>query len=60
MKSNSPYTPSPRKPGPPSTGEERLPPPSRFIDEKISDETDTESSSDSALKPAGLNNPFWN
>jgi len=35
-------------------------PPSRFIDEKISDESGTETSSDSALKPAGLNNPFWN
>lgn len=34
--------------------------PSRFIDEKISDESDTESTSDSALKPAGLKNPFWN
>jgi hypothetical protein len=34
--------------------------PSRFIDEKISDESDTESQADSALKPAGLNNPFWN
>jgi hypothetical protein len=35
-------------------------PPSRFIDEKISDESGIESSSDSALKPAGLINPFWN
>lgn len=35
-------------------------PSSRFIDEKISDESDTESQADSALKPAGLNNPFWN
>lgn len=34
--------------------------PSRFIDEKISDESDTEATSDSALKPAGLDNPFWN
>jgi hypothetical protein len=34
--------------------------PSRLTDEKISNETDTESLSDSALKPAGLNNPFWN
>jgi len=34
--------------------------PSRFIDEKISDETDTESQTDSALRPAGLKNPFWN
>ena len=33
--------------------------PSRFIDEKISDESGTESKTDSALAPAGLNNPFW-
>jgi len=31
----------------------------RFVDEKISDESGTETKSDSALKPAGLNNPFW-
>jgi hypothetical protein len=60
MKSNSPYTPSPGKVVPPGTNEERLPPASRLIDEKISDETGTESNADSALKPAGLNNPFWN
>jgi hypothetical protein len=35
-------------------------PTSRFTDEKISDESGTETKSDSALKPAGLNNPFWN
>jgi hypothetical protein len=35
-------------------------PTSRFTDEKISDENDTESKSDSALAPAGLKNPFWN
>jgi len=34
-------------------------PPSRFIDEKISEESCTETQSDSALKPAGLSNPFW-
>lgn len=34
--------------------------PSRFVDEKISDEFDTEATSDRALAPAGLNNPFWN
>ncbi len=33
--------------------------PSRFVDEKISDETGTEAKADSALKPAGLSNPFW-
>lgn len=57
MKSNLPYTPTPGKNIPPA--EERLPP-SRFIDEKISDESGTETEADSALKPAGLNNPFWN
>ncbi|HUO15975.1 MAG TPA: hypothetical protein VMX38_13410 [Verrucomicrobiae bacterium] len=33
--------------------------PSRFLDEKISEESCTETKSDSALKPAGLSNPFW-
>jgi hypothetical protein len=54
MKSNYPFSPTPGK------KEELNAPPSRFIDEKISDETGTESKSDSALKPAGLKNPFWN
>lgn len=35
-------------------------PTSRFTDEKISDETGTETKADSAMKPAGLRNPFWN
>jgi hypothetical protein len=39
--------------------EDKIAPPSRFIDEKISDESGTETKSDSALKPAGLKNPFW-
>ena len=54
MKSDYPFTPdnSEKKP--------ELVAPSRFIDEKISDESDSEFHSDSALKPAGLNNPFWN
>ena len=34
--------------------------PSRLTDEKISDESGFETSADSALKPAGLKNPFWN
>lgn len=54
MKSEYPYTPTPGK------NEELSAPPSRFIDEKISDETGTETKTDSALAPAGLNNPFWN
>jgi hypothetical protein len=35
------------------------PPVSRLTDEKISDESDSENNSDSALRPAGLSNPFW-
>ena len=54
MKSEYPYSPTPDK------NEELSAPPSRFIDEKISDETGTETKADSALAPAGLNNPFWN
>ena len=46
---------------PPGKKDERVAPaPSRFIDEKISDESGTETKSDSALAPAGLKNPFWN
>jgi hypothetical protein len=41
--------------------EEAKPIPSRFIDEKISDESGTETKApESALAPAGLKNPFWN
>jgi hypothetical protein len=40
--------------------EELTAPTSRFTDEKISDESDAESKIDSAMKPAGLSNPFWN
>lgn len=54
MESKYPFTPEPSSKNPQKAQ------PSRFIDEKISDETDTESSSDSALAPAGLKNPFWN
>jgi len=39
--------------------EELAAPPSRLIDEKISEESCIESQSDSALRPAGLTNPFW-
>jgi hypothetical protein len=35
-------------------------PGSRFLDEKISDDSGAETKTDSALAPAGLNNPFWN
>ena len=55
MKSEYPYNPTPGR------NEERsAPSPSRFIDEKISDESGTEAITDSALAPAGLKNPFWN
>lgn len=55
MKSEYPFTPAPGK-------KETVPPPqpSRFIDEKISDESGTETKADSAMAPAGLKNPFWN
>ncbi len=32
---------------------------SRLQDEKISDDSGTETKTDSALAPAGLKNPFW-
>ena len=54
MKSEYPYNPTPGK------NEEVKAPPSRFIDEKISDESGAETKTDSALAPAGLSNPFWN
>jgi hypothetical protein len=55
MKSEHPFTPTPgNKDTPPPA------PPSRFIDEKISDESGTETKADSAMAPAGLKNPFWN
>jgi len=54
MKSDYPFT------SPPAKKDEVSAPPSRFIDEKISDESGTETKSDSALAPAGLKNPFWN
>jgi hypothetical protein len=55
MKSEYPFS------SPPGKNDDLIsPPPSRFIDEKISDESGTETQSDSALAPAGLKNPFWN
>jgi hypothetical protein len=54
MKSNHPFS-----PGKDEKEEQKIAP-SRFLDEKISDESGTESKADSALKPAGLKNPFWN
>lgn len=58
MKSEYPYSPLTGKTG--KNDEMSAPPPSRLTDEKISDESGTETNSDSALRPAGLNNPFWN
>ena len=55
MKSDYPFC-----PGKNEKDEERTAQPSRFLDEKISDESGTEANSDSAMKPAGLINPFWN
>jgi hypothetical protein len=55
MKSEYPYNPTPG-----SNEERSAPSPSRFIDEKISDESGAEAKTDSALAPAGLKNPFWN
>jgi len=55
MKSEYPFTPTPGQ-----KDQIIAPPPSRLIDEKISDESGAESQTDSALKPAGLKNPFWN
>jgi hypothetical protein len=44
----------------PSQREEELQAPSsRLGDEKISDDTGTETRTNSALAPAGLKNPFW-
>jgi hypothetical protein len=40
--------------------EKIAPMPSRLLDEKVSDESGTESSADKALAPVGLDNPFWN
>ena len=56
MKSDYPYS----APNADKKDEMSAPSQSRFIDEKISDESGSETRSDSALKPAGLNNPFWN
>jgi hypothetical protein len=55
MKSEYPILPSD-----PKKVNELSAPSSRLLDEKISDDSGTETITDSALKPAGLNNPFWN
>ena len=58
MKSNHPFSAS-QDEKKEEKKEEKIAPPSRFIVEKISDESGTETKADSALKPAGLKNPFW-
>jgi len=55
MKPDYPYC-----PGKNEKEDELTAQPSRLLDEKISDESGTEATSDSAMKPAGLINPFWN
>jgi hypothetical protein len=62
MNSQSPFIPgaAANNPVTATKKDEGKPRPSRFIDEKISDESGTETKSDSALAPAGLTNPFWN
>lgn len=55
MKSEYPYDPKSFE-----NDETMIAPSSRLTDEKISDESGTETRADSALKPAGLSNPFWN
>jgi hypothetical protein len=55
MKSEYPFTPTSDK-----KKDELMAPASRFIDEKISDDSGTETQTNSALQPAGLDNPFWN
>ena len=55
MKAGDPFC-----PGKDEKVDELSAPTSRFLDEKISDESGTETTSDSAMKPAGLINPFWN
>ena len=47
-------------PRPPERKDEIRPPTSRFLDEKISDDSGAEANPNSALAPTGLNNPFWN
>lgn len=53
---NSDY---PDFPNPHYREDERPASSSRLQDEKISDDSGTEAKADSALAPAGLNNPFW-
>lgn len=54
MKSEYPFNPAPN-----DKKDELNAKPSRFIDEKISDDSGVEAQTESALRPAGLSNPFW-
>jgi hypothetical protein len=49
----------PSNPTPSYCQEDPQPHSSRLMDEKMSDDSDAEARIDSALKPAGLKNPFW-
>jgi hypothetical protein len=49
----------PSNPMPSYCQEDPHTPSSRLMDEKMSDDSDAEARIDSALKPAGLKNPFW-
>jgi hypothetical protein len=46
-------------PTPSNSTEQLNAPSSRLTDEKISDNSGTETKVDSAFAPAGLKNPFW-
>jgi hypothetical protein len=56
MKSEYPYS----SLNPKKENEVQAPPPSRFVDERLSGESDAEAKANTALPPTGLNNPFWN
>lgn len=60
MKSEYPYDPKSFENDATMIDATMIAPSSRLTDEKISDESGTETRADSALKPAGLSNPFWN
>ncbi len=49
----------PSAPKPAFCPEDDKAPSSRLLDEKISDDSGMEAITDSALRPAGLKNPFW-
>lgn len=60
MKSEYPFLPAKAEKENKLNAPSSTPTSSRFLDEKISDESGTETLADSAMKPTGLKNPFWN